>query len=222
MSLNITDKYASSKALANTNWFDWKLNMIGVFRSKKLYTSVVLNKKGDSSDFDFDFMQKNEEALGLLSLHLPSKLNRKIVDETLCSSAWEKLLDYMEKKEACSLQVLQADYHSMKMNDSQSARDYVNELDDLRGRLKSSGYDISDSMHKTRLLGSLTGFYSQVVSVLYSDKNIDLDGIVQRLEDEETLFNRKPKQVESSMLQKSQKFNGKCFKCGKVGHYKRD
>lgn len=133
--------------------------------------------------------------------------------------------------------------HDFKMKSGSSMSMHLNAFDKLVVGLQTLGESVDDSRQLVVLLSSLSTEYELISSIVENAKDITLIEVKEKLLKEHERLQRK-KTTEKAfpvsgtgrrfkggqgdghkgnyLRKRNSGIKGKCFKCGKIGHYKRD
>ncbi|CAG9138784.1 unnamed protein product [Plutella xylostella] len=165
---------------------------------------------------------KDAKAQNLIVMHVSEKIIPQISNCQSACEIWSKLLTIFEQKGELSVHILQQKFFAMRYEENDSMSQYLSRFEGILCKLRNINAEVSDSMAITKITSSLPVQYQHFVSAWESvpaDKRT-LEELTARLLIEEQRFNSRKEEEEVTAFAA---FKGrKCFKCGKIGHYKKD
>lgn len=187
------------------------------------------------------WMKSDARAQRIIVTSLGEKTMLHILHCETAKAMWDKLHSVYEQRDECGKQLLQQQFFSFAKSDEDDMATHISKLETLVFKLRQLGMAIDEEMVITRLLTSLpveynhfssawdsTAAISQTLGNLTS-RLIAEEGRIQKFSDEasEAFFVRKSRASKSNKNderreESSTEKKGKCFGCGKKGHYKRD
>lgn len=152
---------------------------------------------------------------------------------------WDKLNEIFENKSETSKHILQQQWYTLNRDAADDIATHIAKIKDLAHRLSILGEPVSDSMIMTKILMTLPSSYQYFHTAWEStsQEQRTLSNLTARLTMEElranvhddqgnSAFSMKSKQKHtakgSHVERKTGKLPGKCYNCGKPGHWKRD
>lgn len=210
--------------LTGENWTTWKFQVEITLKSKGYFGIVNGDTKRPTTNTD-DWDSKDAKAQEIIV----SRLDEKVVTHVLaCKTSeemWTKLKSIYEHQSQISVHLLTQKFFSLEYSVGKAA-DFLSQLEEINGNLKSLGEEISEKMMITKVLMSLPESMKYFISAWEStptDKQT-LTDLTSRLMIEEERCNNYEK---SSALTVRGKVMGsnegiKCFECNQIGHVKRN
>lgn len=250
--LNLDKLIAYNDGNGKTNYVSWKFKLDLLLKMKDLseYVSGNIVKPEETSVGYGAWVKKDIEAQTIIGLNVDEKIALKISTCKSANEMITRLEGLYGKKSQKSTAMLQQQFFSYKYDESKSVAENCLLIDGLAQDLRSNGEEVKDSWIMSRILNSLPSkfdhFHAAWESVTEADKS--LQNLRDRLQQEEIrLQSRESDVVENALVGKFNKFKKenknqmksqkkvdnagnsqfksgkiKCFKCGGVGHMKRD
>lgn len=150
---------------------------------------------------------------------------------------WDKLHAVYEQKSQTRIHLTQQKFFAYEMEEGDNIASHISKLEDLAQQLKDLGSPIESSMLITKILMTLPSTYAHFHSAWEStaaDKRT-MENLTSRLLVEEarisafedrldsTAFSARSSLQRKNFKSSQQKMTtGRCFKCDKSGHWKRD
>ncbi|CAG9101475.1 unnamed protein product [Plutella xylostella] len=204
-------------------WTAWHFKIKVMLRAAGLLDIVdgTLKPPEDKSEIE-KWEVKDAKAQNLIVMHVSEKIIPQISNCQSACEIWSKLLTIFEQKGELSVHILQQKFFAMRYEENDSMSQYLSRFEGILCKLRNINAEVSDSMAITKITSSLPVQYQHFVSAWESvpaDKRT-LEELTARLLIEEQRFNSRKEEEEVTAFAA---FKGrKCFKCGKIGHYKKD
>lgn len=187
-----------------------------------------------------EWKTKDGKALALITQSTSKNQLTHIKKARTSGKAWLELEKVHESKGPVRKAVLYKQLYRMKKDASQSMTQYVHSFTRKAEQLEEVGIKIPNELLSVMLLNSLPSEYDNFcVAIKSRDEVPDIESLKQKLIEQEARLNKlnskhddtnqndaliakgkgncKSTSKEHQAKQKV-KFNGNCFKCGKVGH----
>lgn len=146
---------------------------------------------------------------------------------------WQALQKSHATKSLATQNLVRKQLMRLKLQEGETMRNHLVRFDDLIRQLRVSGAELKEPDMVLTLFGTLPERYDPLITALENlgDDNLTLDVVKQRLLGEEV---KQLERQQDSTIEKStafageknkdrpKKFIGKCHKCGKKGHMKKD
>ncbi|GJR87113.1 gag-pol polyprotein [Tanacetum coccineum] len=231
------------------NFSLWKLKMKAILRKDKCLAAIGERPAEVTDDSKWDEMDGN--AIANLHLALADGVLSSIEEKKTAKDIWDHLARLYEARSLHNKIFLKRKLYALRMIESTSVTEHVNNLNTLFSQLTSLDCKIDVQERAEILLQSLPDSYDQVIINLTSNVLTDClvfdDVAASILEEENRRNNREDRQTSSRQVEalavtrgrsmesgssgshnhgkseKGKKKNKfKCFKCGKPGHFKKD
>ncbi|GJS42643.1 gag-pol polyprotein [Tanacetum coccineum] len=201
-----------------------------------------------TDDSKWDEMDGN--AIANLHVALADGVLSSIEEKKSAKEIWDHLARLYEARSIHNKKILKRRLYALRMTESTSVTEHVNNLNTLFSQLASLSCKIDSQERAEILLQSLPGTYDQVIinltSNVLSDYLVFDDAAAAILEEENRCNNREDRQTSSRQVEAlvvtrgrsmepgssgshnhgksktGKKKNFKCFKCGKPGHFRKD
>lgn len=168
--------------------------------------------------------------------------NQPLLHIINCSTSkemWDKLHQVYENKNQASVHMLQRQWYTLEKDPLDGIAAHIARIEALGHRLSVMGEPISEGMIMTKILMTLPTSYQHFSAAWDSTREEDktLANLASRLTIEEFKMVSQEKQDDSAFASKTShdkrvkaksdskkifKKTGKCFKCGKEGHWKNE
>nr|GEW83047.1 Gag-Pol polyprotein [Tanacetum cinerariifolium] len=218
-------KYEIKKFNGN-NFSLWKLKMKDILRKDKCLAAIGERPAEVTDDSKWDEIDGN--AIANLHLALPDGVLSSIEEKKTAKDIWDHLAQLYEARSLHNKIFLKRKLYALRMTESTSVTEHVNNLNTLFSQLASLDCKIDVQERAKILLQSLPDSYDQVVINLTNNVLTDClvfdDVAASILEEENRHNNRDDSGSHNHGKSKTgkKKNNFKCFKCGKQGHFKKD
>ncbi|GJZ65614.1 retrovirus-related pol polyprotein from transposon TNT 1-94 [Tanacetum coccineum] len=230
------------------NFSLWKLKMKAILRKDKCLAAIGERPVEVTNDSEWDEMDGN--AIANLHLALADGVLSSIEEKKSAKEIWDHLARLYEARSLHNKKFLKRKLYALRMTESTSVTEHVNNLNTLFSQLTSLSCKIDSQERAEILLQSLPDSYDQVIinltSNVLSDYLVFDDVAAAILEEENRRNNREDRQTSSRQVEAlvvtrgrsmepgssgshnhgksktGKKKNFKCFKCGKPGHFRKD
>ncbi|GKC17556.1 gag-pol polyprotein [Tanacetum coccineum] len=230
------------------NFSLWKLKMKAILRKDKCLAAIGERPAEVTDDSKWDEMDGN--AIANLHLALADGVLSSIEEKKSAKEIWDHLARLYEARSLHNKKFLKRKLYALRMTESTSVTEHVNNLNTLFSQLTSLSCKIDSQERAEILLQSLPDSYDQVIinltSNVLSDYLVFDDVAAAILEEENRRNNREDRQTSSRQVEAlvvtrgrsmepgssgshnhgksktGKKKNFKCFKCGKPGHFRKD
>ncbi|GJY22735.1 retrovirus-related pol polyprotein from transposon TNT 1-94 [Tanacetum coccineum] len=243
----MTTKFEIEKFNGN-NFSLWKLKMKAILRKDKCLAAIGERPAEVTDDSNWDEMDGN--AIANLHLALANGVFSSIEEKKSAKEIWDHLARLYEARSLHNKKFLKRKLYALRMTESTSVTEHVNNLNTLFSQLTSLSCKIDSQECAEILLQSLPDSYDQVIINLTSNVLSDylvIDDVAAAILEEENRHNNREdrqtslRQVEALVVTRGRsiesgssgchnrgksktgkKKNFKCFKCGKPGHFRKD
>lgn len=185
---------------------------------------------GEAEKAKFEEMDRISKAL-LVSC-LSDECLEIVREKTTTKEMWTSLESAYAKKSVASQKIVRKQLARLRMKEGADMRTHLLEFDGLVRKLKTAGATLAESDLVSQLFLTLPDSFDPLVTALenVAEEGLNLDLVKQRLlAEERKRSDRQGDSVEdksaaftSDSKKKFQKFQGKCTKCGRRGHMKKD
>jgi len=177
------------------------------------------------------FLKKDKKAKERLVAFIHNDCLGYIRDKQTAKAMWESLQAVFAKKSVVNQILVRKQLTKLRMKEGESIVAHLMAFDDLIRQLKMSGAKLEESDMIAQLFVSLPEKFDPLVTALQNLENekLTINTVKERLILEETKLNDRQNEetddktaFSGKKMWKSKylrnKFQGKCFKCGKIGH----
>jgi len=198
-----------------------------------------------------EFNRRNERAFSTIVLNICTAQLYLVTSCKSAKEAWDTLGDHYERKTLANKLFLKKTYFRCEMSENMSIQEHLKNMKELVDKITAVGAPIAEEDQVVTLLGSLPGSYGTLVTALEARiDDLTLQFVQQALINEEQKRNSIVSgydssgtgKVSSAMAsrfyhdrpwnqhghtapvgdEKKPGFKIKCYKCGNLGHMKRD
>lgn len=213
-----------------SQWSTWKFQVKITLIAAEVYEVVTGDEECPLSDNARirEWRRKDAKAQQIIGISVGSK---HIIHIASCGSAkamWSKLHQVFERKNETSLIMLHQQFFNFKKDPEENIISFIARLEELVLRLRDLNEKLSDDLVITKVILSLPSEYASFSSAWESASKPErtLDNLRARLViEEERLISRGQVEPVEALVSKrtgGNKSNGRCFICGKNGHWKRN
>jgi hypothetical protein len=228
----MTDYRSTIAKLDEDNYSAWAGKMRSLFMVKQLWATVT-------GEGDVD-VALDEQALGLIGLHVEDHHMRIVLDSATACEAWTAFEDMYKAASHARRMQLKAELHDLQIKSGESVAKYASRVTALRDHLVAAGSTVDEDDLVLSMLGGLTIDFKTVVTIIRSsDNELKLRDVLPKLLQEEQLVNRSDKKYTDSaaFFSERRKQGGRgggrgdnsrdrsqveCWFCHERGHMKRD
>ena len=195
----------------------------------------ILSRSNLNDVPDADTVKMNDKAYYHLLMAVNDKPTFNIIKNSKSThlkqcayTAWKAIQAKWEPKEDIDMQQLTGELFNSRLEDvSKDPVEWIDEIEDMKLRLKEMGENVSDNIFITHILHHLPSEYETVVDLISNDKNKNLDDIKKRLKAKYERMKTKESfndEDDKALTVKGnfKKFSGRCNYCGKQGHKSAD
>jgi hypothetical protein len=190
------------KTLEHLNYSTWKIEMQALLRSKGYWktvsgdaSKVIESTQGEDIELSEDilkarmdvcsrFEEKDERALGLISLSVNETYRELLRDCKTSQGAWELLQEYFESKEAFNKVFLLKSLVNLRLEARGDIEEYVKNKRKLQRRLGTCGLQLDDDIMVVLLLIGLPPEMDTFIRILETDSKISLEKVERELQKE--------------------------------------
>jgi hypothetical protein len=176
------------------------------------------------------WLERDQIALSTIVFYLLDEPLHQITHCNTAKEAWDELCHIYEMSDMHSKRLLQKEFWSFKVNESESMACAIAKFRSLVDRLAGVGVICTDEDKINVLLSSLPDSWLSFTNIHSNEKNLSyLIGKILQEEQRLIVFSGETKDTSSALLTvrksgqfkksgHSGAFKGKCFNCGKHGH----
>jgi transposase InsO family protein len=195
-----------------------------------------------------EFRKANKVAKELIVTTVDKKPLQLLLTCETAKSMWDKLLGVYEQKSDTSVGMVQTQFYQYAKEPADDIATHISKIESISDRLKQLGEPIPDSMIMTKILNTLPSAYNHFASAWDSTPKEERtrENLTSRLLTEELRIGQNAAESSASAValtsnaKKNWKRNApsghgqhgdkskapnsgrRCFKCGEVGHFKKD
>lgn len=229
--------------LTDTNYESWKIQMRSVLVVNDLW-GYVNNEITITEANQTEWKIKDRKALALIMLSTSQNQITHIKKAETSAEAWAELEKVHESKGPVRKAVLYKQLHRMKKSTGQSMTQYVHSFTRTAEQLEEVGIKVPDELLSVMLLSSLPTEYDNFCVAIESRDDVpDIESLKLKLIEQEARLKEQnlkhddnnqtdamlakgrgnPRGQKSTLKErqikpKNIKFQGSCYKCGKIGH----
>jgi len=230
--------------LTEENFDSWKLQMKSVLVYNELWAYVNGTKLPRNED-DQEWSMKNEKALALIVLSVSKGQLSHIKKPRTAKEAWDQLTTTYESRGLVKRATLYKQLYRTRKEPGMAMSKYISEFTTKAEQLEEAGITIPADLLSIMMLGSLPIEYENFrIAIESRDEIPNIEALKSKLIEEEARQNDKVAQKDTrdnALVSKNKtsrntepwkkgkineskprKFEGKCFKCDKIGHRSRD
>ena len=229
------------------NFSLWKFKIRAILRKDNCLDAIE-GRPTDITDEKWKEMDAN--AIANLHLAMADSVLSSVVEKKTAKEIWDALVKLYEVKSLHNRIFLKRKLYTLRMSESTSVTDHINNLNTLFAQLTASDFNIVENERAELLLQSLPDSYDQLI-INITNNNIvgrlsfdDVAGAVleeesRRKNKEDRLENSKQAEALTMMRGRSMEHgssgsqnhgrsksrrrkNFKCYNCGMRGHLKKD
>jgi hypothetical protein len=218
-----------SEKYDGTNWFTWEPLMIGYLKEKDLWEITQMDSKENKKLFeDENWAKKNRKAVGVIWRSIKPEMTEVIRDLDNADLCWKALEQTQIIESQTTMARYRYEFGNLRKSSGETMLSFLNKIDKYRRLLSNSSAPLQDAeviSHVERVLDYRT--YEPIFRSLRATGKGDSYGHIKEalLNDAASLGLRDGSTFDKDY--RGSAFNvgrpkGKCFSCGKVGHFKRD
>ena len=228
-----------------SNFSLWKLKIKAIMRKDNCVTAIEGRPIGIT---DEKWKEIDDNVVANLHLPLADSVLSSIAEKKTTKEIWDALTKLYEVKSLHNKIFLKRRLYTLRMSESISATDHINNLNTLFSQLSSLDYKITENERAELLLQSLLDSYDQLIINLTNNvlnDYLSFDDMAAAILEEESRRKNKEDRLETSKQaeallmmrgrsmecgssgsqsrpnsQRRKQF--KCYNCGKKWHFKKD
>ena len=226
--------YQITKLSGQSSFRDWKMKIVGILHERGLYGYIdgstpkpIVSNEDDTKTRESlkQWEKENRMALNQLILTIADDNLYLIREIEAASEAWRIINDTYAPKGSFRRVALRAKLMSTsKYNEAESLSDYIRKIKEIVMEMRAAEIRIEDDELSETLLAFMPESYSNIVTVLGSDRPLVSEKVITGLLNEEArrLMNRSNR-IESAMINTAVGNNGNstgrsCSHCKRPGH----
>lgn len=174
-----------------------------------------------------DWNNKDARAQNIIVSTLGDRAIAHVMDCATASAMWQKLITIYEQTNEFSKSQLQQQFFSFAKEPADDMATFISKMDVLVHRMRNATVAIEDSMIITRLITALPQEYRHFVSAW--DSVVETSKTLENLKGRLMIEEQRMKTGESIgqdvafvAHRGSNQKRGKCYSCGRKGHYKNE
>jgi len=216
------ETYKVEPLQGSANYRTWKFSMRMVLQARDLWEVVSGEEvKPEAEKAAQAWEKKARKALAVIALALSAPEKEHIIECTAPKAAWDILEKLYEGKGRNRKFMLLQELFRMSM-EGESMDSYLRAVREKMSELSTVGLKLEDDIKLAIILNGLSEGYRYLVVSLEKQETIDFDELTARLLEEE--FKVDPKAGSMAMMSRKKVYGEeyRCYRCGQVGHLKRD
>lgn len=215
--------------LNGNNFYNWKFRMqmiLAEYGVDDLIANEVKAENLPSDEARKKHIKNDNKAKSIIIQCVDDGQLENLREKKTAYKMWKCLEEIYEKKGLPGQLYLKRKLLSMKLNEGECLDEFVLKFEEIVRQLKSTGTEMKDEDIVCNLLLCLPESYNTVVTVLENLPKEDLtfEVVKRKLRAEaekRNLTHKKPTMTRVTTAFHSEK-GVACFRCGKMGHYKRN
>lgn len=206
--------------LNNNNYFTWKFRMQMILTKEKVWKTITESRPTLQTELAA-WNTSDETARALIVLAVEDNQLSLIMDKLTARGTWDALKEFHQKSTVVSKMTLMRNLFDLKMTDSTSIENHIEEVSNYLQRLNGLGVTaFNDESIKTALiLSSLPESYRTLVTSLEAREELTWPVVISKLLDEGKHRLKTTNQSEEKLLKAKADDRKKfCKYCKKTNH----
>ena len=208
--------------LTSSNYAEWRVRITDRLIDKGLVRYI---REGATRDTE-EALEKDERALAQIRARVSMQMLSYLDGVTTAREAWTMLEGVSRSTMQAKILQLEEDLLHLKMRKTEDVTEYCARARRMQLELASVGQPLDNQKLIRRVLMGLPKEYSVIKNILLFQETVDIDRAVAQLKVAEESMGMKTQEEATALSvdkgkQKHRK-QIKCFKCGKLGHIKRN
>ena len=211
--------------LNGSNYNTWKVQCKMALLKQQLWGIVSGTETApEGADELAEFKVKRDKALATLVLAVEPSLLYLLGEPQDPKTVWDILQGQFQKKTWANKLCLRRKLYRLKLREGGSVHEHIKELTETFNDLSVLGDKITDEDRVVHLLASLPDSYSVLVTALEAHAEMpSMETVTERLlHEERKLSEHENDKAMAAMRHGAGKRGPRCYKCGEIGHLKRD
>lgn len=210
----------------HSNWVGWKFQVGIILNALELLEvtngTAIFPVDGTAQDKE-TWKKKDAKAQSLIVTRMS---NKTLMQITCCKTAnemWKKLHTIYEQKSEGSLHLMQQKFFDLKYKYNEDMACFIGRIEHVVNQVKQLNGEIPETMVVTKIITALPEEYRHFASAWESapKEKQTLNELTARLLTEQQRIKGQNNEITEALTAKIVN-QRKCFKCGKLGHYKKD
>lgn len=191
-----------------SNFYLWKLKIKAILRLDNCLAAI----EGRPANItDEKWKEMDDNAVANLHLAMEDSVLSRVAENKTAEEIWDALIKLYEVKSLHNKIFLKRRLYTLRMSESTSVTDHINNLNTLFAQLTTSHFKIAENERAELLLQSLPDSYDQLIITITNNKVVDylsFDDVVRAVLEEELRRKNKEdklassKQAEATMMTK--------------------
>lgn len=227
--MGLNEKSTGIAQFAGSNFENWKFRVERHLSSVGCIKAVMESAPTVAAEIPA-FMKLDAKAQDVIVSFIHDDYIEYVRGKDTAKGMWDSLCATFEKKSAQNQTLVRKELAKLRLREGEDMNKHLLKFDSLIRQLKSAGAKPEEADLVSQLFLTLPESYDAVVTALENLPNEELTVSIvkQRLLAEESKKKQRTSEIVEEKItafatkKKKAKFNGKCHKCGRYGHMKKD